>query len=408
MTAFDQFDPFERRIATAIDEIAIARQPDYLDDVFQQTARSSQRPRWTFPERWISVNRRTFQAAAAIAVLVVAVGTYFAVGGEGPGTTEPTPSPSPSPTTSTSPTAEAVVPLPQAMWGDWHAEVDSLSGVTSQAQPIRLAIKWDDGRGLWVQLDDEGRQVLQSTPLEAQAGEIRVRADAEQFTCDAGQEGRYLWDRSADGRFLTLELIDDPCEYRANALARTWVHSLSAVTDGGLGIIPNDPWIQVALPNERFGMGGGTEASDIHDMDGIEPVRALIAVKDPMGFRAPCETDRQPYALEPDIQAFSDYLRNLPGMQLVESETTIDGLAAKTFDVSIQTEFTCTTSEPGIFRSKVPTEDAEWRYGPGDSWFLMTLVKDGSLYIFTWEGGPKEEAQAIFESLKFLETLPTP
>ena len=56
MTAFDRFDPFERRIADAIDEIAAAQLPDYLDDVFQATARTSQRPRWTFPERWLPVD----------------------------------------------------------------------------------------------------------------------------------------------------------------------------------------------------------------------------------------------------------------------------------------------------------------------------------------------------------------
>lgn len=55
MTAFDRFDPFERRITEAIDEIAAARRPDYLDDVFRQTARTAQRPRWTFPERWFPV-----------------------------------------------------------------------------------------------------------------------------------------------------------------------------------------------------------------------------------------------------------------------------------------------------------------------------------------------------------------
>jgi hypothetical protein len=56
MTAFDRFDPFEQRITDAIDEIAMARRPDYLDDVLQLTVRSSQRPRWTFPERWLPMD----------------------------------------------------------------------------------------------------------------------------------------------------------------------------------------------------------------------------------------------------------------------------------------------------------------------------------------------------------------
>ncbi len=56
MTAFDRFDPFERRITEAIDEIAAPRPPAYLNDILRQTARSSQRPRWTFPERWLPVD----------------------------------------------------------------------------------------------------------------------------------------------------------------------------------------------------------------------------------------------------------------------------------------------------------------------------------------------------------------
>ena len=56
MTAVDRFDPFERRVANAVDEIAAARLPDYLDDILTISARSPQRPRWTFPERWIPVD----------------------------------------------------------------------------------------------------------------------------------------------------------------------------------------------------------------------------------------------------------------------------------------------------------------------------------------------------------------
>lgn len=56
MTAFPRFDPFERRIADAVDEIAAARRPDYLDDILRQTARTAQRPRWIFLERWLPMD----------------------------------------------------------------------------------------------------------------------------------------------------------------------------------------------------------------------------------------------------------------------------------------------------------------------------------------------------------------
>jgi hypothetical protein len=56
MTMLEPFDPFERRITEAVDQIAAATLPDYLDDILQISARSSQRPRWSFPERWLPVD----------------------------------------------------------------------------------------------------------------------------------------------------------------------------------------------------------------------------------------------------------------------------------------------------------------------------------------------------------------
>lgn len=56
MTPIDRFDPFEQRITAAIDEIAAPRRPDYLDDLLRQTARTRQRPRWSFIGRWLPMD----------------------------------------------------------------------------------------------------------------------------------------------------------------------------------------------------------------------------------------------------------------------------------------------------------------------------------------------------------------
>jgi hypothetical protein len=53
MTAVDRFDPFAGRVADALEGIAPASRPAYLDEVLAQTARTPQRPRWTFPGRWL-------------------------------------------------------------------------------------------------------------------------------------------------------------------------------------------------------------------------------------------------------------------------------------------------------------------------------------------------------------------
>jgi len=75
MTIFDRFDPFERRIGEALEGIVPPRPLDYLDDVFRQTARTSQRPRWSFPERWFNVDttlaRPRFGQRVPVQVLIV-------------------------------------------------------------------------------------------------------------------------------------------------------------------------------------------------------------------------------------------------------------------------------------------------------------------------------------------------
>ncbi|MBI2781161.1 MAG: PD40 domain-containing protein [Chloroflexi bacterium] len=94
MTTFDRFDPFERRITEAIDEIAATRPPAYLNDVLRQTARKAQRPRWTFLERWLPVDsaiprptivgRLPFRQLVIVALLVAlaAAALAFYVGSQ--------------------------------------------------------------------------------------------------------------------------------------------------------------------------------------------------------------------------------------------------------------------------------------------------------------------------------------
>ncbi|MFL5715069.1 MAG: hypothetical protein ACJ769_10430, partial [Chloroflexota bacterium] len=48
-----QTDMLERHLPRLIEELADEHTPDYYDDLFWQTARTSQRPAWTVPERWL-------------------------------------------------------------------------------------------------------------------------------------------------------------------------------------------------------------------------------------------------------------------------------------------------------------------------------------------------------------------
>jgi Tol biopolymer transport system component len=80
----------ERNLPGTLDDLSAAPTPEYLDDVFAQTARMRQRPAWTFPERWLpmaDITRprafafalpwRTFAVALVVLALLVAAALVY-------------------------------------------------------------------------------------------------------------------------------------------------------------------------------------------------------------------------------------------------------------------------------------------------------------------------------------------
>ena len=47
---------FEQDLPDLMAQLAPRRVPDYRDDIVRQTARTRQRPAWTFPERWLPMD----------------------------------------------------------------------------------------------------------------------------------------------------------------------------------------------------------------------------------------------------------------------------------------------------------------------------------------------------------------
>jgi hypothetical protein len=61
-------DRFERQLPAVLIDLALPAVPDYLDAILSQTARTRQRPGWTFPERWLPMDI-TAQAPVGIRLL---------------------------------------------------------------------------------------------------------------------------------------------------------------------------------------------------------------------------------------------------------------------------------------------------------------------------------------------------
>jgi Tol biopolymer transport system component len=88
MTAFDRL-PVE--LPDLLTDLAAPRIPDYVDEVLAVTAATRQRPRWTFPERWLPmaviprerVNAPPFpwRLVTAVALLIVLIAVALAIAG---------------------------------------------------------------------------------------------------------------------------------------------------------------------------------------------------------------------------------------------------------------------------------------------------------------------------------------
>jgi hypothetical protein len=70
-------DRFERQLPVLLTELAEPRTPDYLDDLLWQTAHTSQRPAWSFIERWLPMFDVARQPVAAPPIPWRSIGLGF-------------------------------------------------------------------------------------------------------------------------------------------------------------------------------------------------------------------------------------------------------------------------------------------------------------------------------------------
>ena len=352
--------------------------------------------------------------AAAIAIAIVAVGGALILRPGVPSvgsTRSATPSAAPKPSAS-SPSSAALpgVAVPADMLGDWQAKSATLDGMFAAGEPMQLSINWDGGREFWIQTTT-GSRVLKSDSVVAPAGEIALvtATGAEAAGCQPGQLGRYTWSRSTDGLFLTMTAVTEACANRQAALARTWVHSQSAVTDGRTGVFPFDGWIKMTLPRQRFGLSGTQGLGYLHPMEG--PDRKLLIIKDPLGIDQPCGTTRAAIDIPQTTAGFVSYVRTLPGFTTSTEAATVGGRPAVHVTIRPRGSATCQNGEIVAFHGALPDEpDSEWSLAVGAPHSMWVIEFGGHTVLVIYEGAdvtPADESSVI-SSFQFLPELPTP
>lgn len=418
----------ERELRELFVETAPRQAPERLRDAIQAgTATLRQRPGWLARNRLphaepgsrrgavgnqsaslsgTSLRGRAVLIAATTVLATAAVGGAMFLAGGRDGTTTPTPTPA----SSDLPTGTAQL-LP---WGDWLADVGPIPGIGESSGRIHLEIGMPPSTDAWIRRADGG-YVMPSDIVSAGPAELRVRATGL-AGCSKGDEGHYGFERSADGLFLTLTLIEDACAPRASTFSRTWARSHGAENDGGLGILSAfSPAIQVGLPRGQWAVAGvlanetgSPMAVELRELGGM----TLIAVKNPSGLADPCRPeDRTGVAVTvpvaPTIAAFAAYLSTLPGVAMTTEDGVVGGYATRHVSVTTDRGTSCPNQAVAAFAAH-ETQHIYWSIGAGDTESIWLVEVGEDLYLLAFRQATPEEEARILSSVQFIDELPTP
>jgi hypothetical protein len=398
MTPINQFDPFERRITDAIDEIASPQRPAYLDDVLRLTARTSQRSRRAF-WRHTAMNRLAYAAAAIAVVAVLAGGALLFKGAPGNGGP-----PSPSPTTTSTPAL-----APASLRSSWLASSGPAASAGTTGSFLQLVISAGGDR---LSVSDGDLASLDSSPIAGPTTELDIVSTGTAGGCQVGDIGRYGFafgtDGSvpdSDGTRLALTVKSDACAARSTMLSRGWIHAAGG--NGGRGIATGFmPMFLITLPPAVYSADRGTDSISVNS---TTPDRTLIAVKNPVGFTDPCAPQggaKLPVA--PTIKAFTAYMRTLPGFTVQSTALQIDGHAAVHLVIPSTPTDSCAGGRVLEWKASADAGTGGWLLRQGETDVLYLVEVGNDLILLQWLGTdvtPIEE-QALFATVHFTDTLP--
>jgi len=353
------------------------------------------------------MNRITYAALAAALVVVIGGGAYLLTSNH-PSVGAPSPSPSAVATTSAAPAAVAA-PAAQAIWGDWVADVNL--GLRDQGPRIQMSINWDGGKEVWIQTNYvTGTRVFDSDVIAAPTGQLGLVSKITVDGCNEGDVGRYGWARSANGEFLRLTLISDQCAARSAALARAWVHTLNAVNDGGLGVLPVDN-LEMTLPARTFGLSYW--ANGPYDKTLDAPDIEFLAIKNPTPFKVQCGTSLGTGAALTDAAKLVAYIKTLPDFTFTSSAGSVDGHPATHLTGTPRAGYACPSGSVSVFWGSGGDNGGDsWTVSPENTTSLSVWITQNGpdAWIFWYFGDQVSAADeaAVIGSIHFISGLPTP
>lgn len=249
---------------------------------------------------------------------------------------------------------------------------------------------------------------------EVGPGVIELTAIGSLGACTIGDVGHYQWSTSADGTWLTMTKVDDPCANRAAITPGTWVRNGSTDSHGGPLVSANfEPFFSFTLPNDTWlgGGGGGVMTAD--------STSATFKVwLDPDGFNDYCNDAMGRKVLERGIDPFLTFIRQDSGLTIAnERETTVDGHRAVIFDMGGKADVPrpCWTNPDNGETNMIlqwgehADVNARWATDIGAApWPIVVTEVNGHTLVIEDVKGANTLDQSVLDSIRFLDALPTP
>jgi hypothetical protein len=410
----------ERSLPDILADLYPRSAPAYRDDLLQRTARTRQRPAWTFPGRWFQMPAITGRSAIAlVAVLAIAIigGAVFLSQVSGLGVGKPS---VPSVPATAAPSATPYAspqPMPGALVGGWLAPLRPVPGLEQGTlSVIRFGATNATSETPAYAVDLPGKEPTQrSRVMETAPGVIEISSLNALGQCASHDTGHYRWSVSADGGWLTLAKIDDTCAARAAIMPGSWVRSGAHDSAGGPVVQANfEPYFSFTLPRIGLVGGGLTPGLMTADTDSY----TFKVWQDPDGAVDPCDATKGKLALAPGIDPFVRYMTSGSGFTVTGSrETTVDGHRAVALDFTTRADIKapCWTNPPDttpfVLQWAAHAEAGWWNLEIGGRDTVIVTEVDGHTLVFevaTFSGSDYQVDQAALDSIRFLDALPTP
>ncbi len=311
-----------------------------------------------------------------------------------------------------------IEPLAASLAGTWLADIPDDLSFGDPAGSARMSLVFDgNGNSIYVATTSDPHERFGALLTSPAAGRLVVNARAGSDgvaiagrslrACHANEQGTYQAIRSADGLLVTLSAIDDPCPSRAVALARTWVRSLGDHSSGGLGVVDAfDPLVTVEIP-------AGSYAAERNVPDALKIVQGVpefqfLAFKDPQGFVDPCDPGAGRYQIASGADPIVTYFRQLRGFTVDSvTERDVDGHRAVRLVVHANRDATCPGGALAEWQPAVATTDDYWSLRPGDTDSLVIVELADATLMFEVLPAPHAAEDAVIDSIRFLDRLPT-